>query len=153
MKRAPNKKLLLCLCATFLFGWHFACSQEMILLDRKWKQPVQQVDTLTLSLLQNGFFPVYKNDLGKIIAVLEGIIQKQVQQKSFRYLSAPLLVQGTEVVGDLSKGEKNTIFVKTTTGTYITFMPLITGEEGPAQREKKLMQLLDYLKNNRPVLE
>ncbi len=144
---------MICLCAAFIFSLRFAAAQEMILLDRKWRQPVQQVDTLTLGLLQSGFFPVYKSDLGKMIAVLEAIVEKQVQQKEFRYLHPPLAAKGTVIVGDLLKGDKNQIFVKTTTSSYITSMPLFSGDEGPAQKEKKLTRLLDYLRNNRSLLQ
>ena len=153
MKSSANGRLLCCLCATFVWSLQALCAQEIILLDRKWKQPIQQVDSVTFGLLQNGYFPVYKSDLVKMISVLQMIVEKQVQQKEFKYLNPPLSLKGTEVVGDFSQSAKNQIFVKTTTGTYTTFMNLITGDEAPALKEKKLTQLLDYLKNNRPLVE
>jgi hypothetical protein len=153
MKVTANKRFLLCIWLSFICSLQSLSAQEIILLDRKWKQPVQQVDTLTFALLQNGYFPVYKRDMDTMISILEMIVEKQVQQKKFKYLNPPLTLKGTEVVGGLSRRAKNQIFVKTTTGSFSTSMPLLTGDEAPTQKEKKLSQLLDYLKNNRLILE
>ena len=153
MNAATPTKVLFIICALFVFTSRPACAQEVVLMDRNLKQPVKLVNTVTLGVLQNGYFPIYKSALDSTINVLEYILEKQVQQREFKYLNRPVEMEGTQVVGNLSRHAGTHIFLKTTVGTYTTFMDLVSGKEAPFQRERKLYQLLDYLKNNRPLVE
>ena len=153
MNKAASRKFLWCIFALVASGIQPACTQDLVLLDRKWKQPVQLIDSVTLQVLLGGSFPIYKSDLDRTITILEHILEKGVQEQDFEYYNHPLPIEGTQVVGQLSNRAKHRIFLKTRVGNYTTFMDLISGSETPFQKGRKLFQLLDYLKNNRSLLK
>lgn len=45
-------------------------AQTYLLLDRKWNKPAIESDTVTRTNLSDGFFPIYKQDIGTLLILV-----------------------------------------------------------------------------------
>jgi hypothetical protein len=145
MKCALNLLLLLPL---------FCGAQEIVLLDRRFKEPIRVSGPVTGEAL-NRSFPVYRSDLDSVIQITESLLSSlhsgKPPKENTRFVQAG---HSLFAIRTWNVGAHSTHFVvlSTRSGNKGATLALVTEKDGTKKAARKLLVFLDYLKNNRPVL-
>jgi hypothetical protein len=131
----------------------FCGAQEIILLDRHFKEPIQFTRSFTREAL-NSNFPVYRADIDAIIHITETLLAA-IRSGNKPEQGARILQAGHSRLTILgrSSGIYSTQLVVLTSrsGNKGATLELLTEKDGTKKAAQKLLVFLDYLKNNRSI--
>lgn len=127
-------------------------AQDMLLLDRNFRSPVEVVNADTDSNVEGQLFPLYNADLDSIITFTQELItqfdisrnvpsESYIKQFGHSYFIAQASQNGTLT--------QYYIRLITRSGNTNYAIRLIDKEDGQKRRVQKLKVFLDYLRNNR----
>jgi hypothetical protein len=140
---------------TLLLAPLFSYSQTLALLDRKLMSPMKLTDSIPLSEVQSGLFPVYLQDLDSVIQTLE-VYRKWIDSGKDSLPGPQQKVIGhssfyTDIYTYGSRDRYRIVF-STANDEYKTSMVLVYKDLSTKQAIQNLSEFIDYLRNNLAVV-
>jgi hypothetical protein len=131
----------------------FAKTQEIVLIDRNLKTPVQPVPAQAEQEWVNQWFSIYANDLDSVILIVENLV-RLINRRDVPIERLWTAGHTKFVINTQRNGRIYTyaIFVNTHLEDVGTSLNLVKRGSGERQAIQRLLQFLDYLKNNRHLL-
>lgn len=134
----------------------FAYAQTIALLDRAFKNPVTVTETVTSQQLSGKWFPVYIADFENVIRLTERLV-RSINNRTLPSSGTQVLGVGHSRVAITAHGTgvhtTYSIFLSTRSGNIGASLQLVKRDEGNRKAVQELLLFLDYLKNNRHMLE
>jgi len=131
----------------------FCGAQEIVLLDRRFKEPVLFAGSFTHEAL-NTNFPVYRADVDAVINITETLLAA-IRSGKKPEQGARILQAGHSrlTIHSRNSGVYSTQLVVLTSrsGNKGATLELLTEKDGTKKAAQKLLVFLDYLKNNRSI--
>jgi len=134
----------------------FARAQDIALVDRELKGPMTVTRNLTLRDLSSKLFPIYRADLDSIIHITESLISF-IKNRTTREPNMQLVPVGHSqfAITTERSGEYNSymVFLNTRSNNLGATLELVSRGDNNRRAVQQLLQFLDYLKNNRHMIE
>lgn len=134
----------------------FCSAQQIVLLDRGFKEPMRVTNTITTGDLLKGWFPIHIKDVDSIVKKVAWF-QKYINTgQRHENESIVMNVGNTNFISQVEKqGNSNNYYIvlNTTTGNYGATMLLVKKRDSKKRALQKLNIFIDYLRNNMSVLE
>jgi hypothetical protein len=123
--------------------------QNIILLDRNLKEPIQFTDTLTAAHLHQGLFPIHQHDLTTMINTLNDMVRtigmgKETRNKTYNFTNSYLAL----VVFNKAYPIGYRVILNTELGGYKTSIELLQPQSALKATVVQLENVLAYLKHN-----
>ena len=134
----------------------WAAAQEIVLLDRNLKRPAALTRKLTPGQLMNRAFPIYKSDLDSVIHITEAL-SHYINTGVVHQADMQLLPVGHSqfAITTRRSGAFNSyiVYLNTRSGNLGASLKLIGQEDNNRQAVQQLLLFVDYLKNNRHIVD
>lgn len=129
-------------------------AQPYLLLDREFKQPAELADQLEPKKFTAQYFPVFGKDVAKLITITEQLIAQLDRFDPVQMESELAAGNSRIVVHNQTENAQSSLSVKLQTrdGNNGYSIALLDKEDGRQKRLKKLNAFLNYLRNNRRML-
>ncbi len=134
----------------------FCSAQQVVLLDRAFKEPIRVTNAITTDDLLKGWFPIHIKDVDSIIKKVNWF-QKYIDTgQRHENESIIMNVGNTNFISQVEKqGNSNNYYIvlNTTTGNIGSTLLLVKKRDGKKSALQKLNIFIDYIRNNMSVLE
>lgn len=134
----------------------FCSAQQIVLLDRNFKEPMRIASAITKDDLLKGWFPIHIKDVDSVIKKVSWF-QKYIDTGQQHENESIVMNAGnSNFITQVEKqGHTNNYYVvlNTTTSDFGATMLLVKKRDGKKRALQKLNIFIDYVRNNMSILE
>ncbi len=131
-------------------------AQTYALLDRDFKRPLIVTDAITTDLMHDRRFPVYTKDIDSLISFTERLQKHMNTGKTYDEATVRYDVGGSWFMAQrekIGKVNKYHITINTRAQDVGASLELVSDTDGSKAAAQKVNIFLDYLRNNRLLIE